>query len=569
MLSPLVCGAEVSARLDRQSIGIDETVRLFIEADGAQNTISDINTSALERDFTILNRSSSSNFQLSNGSAKATKLWTLEIEAKQVGNFTIAPFTVGNEKSNPLTLKVTKSIPTTAPNDQITKDVFLEVSPQMDSPAYIQGQITINVKLFIRSQLRIGEASLEEPEIEHAIVRKLGDDCNYQVKKNGVNFQVIERKYAIIAEEGNEVIIPPLRFQAINLDGSSRRRFAGDPFFSRFSNQGQRLRAKSQELKIALTPIPTKFNGKIWLPAHEVAVMENQNEIVKLKVGEPLTRTIQIEALGLTAEQLPKIEVEAPEGSKIYLDQPELQTSVDGSLLHALKRQSLAFIPSQPGTFTLPAINIKWWDVVNSRQRQASLPELVIKVVNNEPQALATTSANNQQDAPKEDHTQAETTDYRRPASPLGTSQPWQIASAILLLIWVITLLLWHRSLRRLPQNKKTPMSADTTRPTANRKAIQNACLNNSPQATQQAILDWAIATWQQESPTNLKTVAQKLKNPDLEKIFAELEQALYSPDDNLIWSGEKAWSELSTRLKVDPQSSSKPKKDELPPLYS
>ncbi|MCK5783216.1 MAG: BatD family protein, partial [Desulfobacterales bacterium] len=370
ILLPLTGGAQVTAKLERQVIGIDETVRVIIEADGARNTISSINTEALEKEFSILNRSSSSNFRIINGSAKASKVWTLVLEAKRTGTFTIPPFAVGKEKSNSLTLKVTDSTPETSPSNQESRDVSLEVTPLMETPAYLQGQITVSVKLFLKSQLRITDASLDEPEVEHATIKKLGKDLNYQTKRGGQSYQVIERKYAIIAEDGDKITIPPLHFQAIRLQGGSRR-FAGDPFFGHFSEQ-RKIRVKSQPLTIALTPIPKEFNGKVWLPARAMEIMDNKDEVKELKIGEPLTRTIQIEALGLTAEQLPEIEVTAPEGSKIYLDQPELQTIVDNNaLLHAVKRQSLAFIPSQTGTFTLPAITIKWWDVVNLKQRLA------------------------------------------------------------------------------------------------------------------------------------------------------------------------------------------------------
>ena len=578
-LLPLICEAQVVARLDRQVIGIDETVRLTIEADGARNTLADIDTSALESNFSILSRSSNSSFQIINGSATVKKTWTFEIEAKHTGNFTIPPFVIGKEKSDPLTLKVTDSAPATALDPQNLKNVFIEVTPEMDTPAYLQGQITVSVKLFINRQMRISEASLEEPDIAHAIVQKLGDDHNYQVKKGDKTFQVIERKYAIMAEEGDVVIVPPLRFQAVSLN-SGNRRLMGDPFFDRFTNQGKRIWAKSQELKIALTPIPAEFHGKNWLPARGLKIMEKPDAGKELKVGEPLTRIIQIEALGLTAEQLPEIEVKAPAGSKVYLDQPEMQTKIDnGDLLHAVKRQSLAFIPARPGTFTLPAINIKWWDVVNNRQESAILPERVIKVVNADPQVTAAgTSANLQQkDNQPEKSEKSESDSKSLLSSQNNIPKPddniakelklWQTVSAVLLLLWIITLLLWYRSRRSQIQSRKTtPKTA--LRPVANRESIKKACFDNDPKSAQAAILDWAAATWPEESLTNLKTVARKLRQPDLEKNFAAIEKALYSPADQSAWNGEKVWSEIADKLTVSSQTAKKQQDDLLPPLY-
>ena len=579
ILLPLTGGAQVTAKLERQIIGIDETVRLIIEADGARNTISSINTETLEKDFSILNRSSSSNFRIINGSAKASKVWTLVLEAKRTGTFTIPPFAIGKEKSNSLTLKVTDSTPETSSNNQKSRDVFLEVTPLIETPAYLQGQITVSVKLFLKSQLRITDASLEDPEIEHTIIKKLGKDLNYQTKRGGQSYQVIERKYAIIAEDGDKITIPPLHFQAIRLQGGSRR-FAGDPFFGHFSEQ-RKIRVKSQPLTIALTPIPDEFNGKLWLPALAMDIMDNKDEVKELKIGEPLTRTIQIEALGLTAEQLPEIEVTAPEGSKIYLDQPELQTIVDNNaLLHAVKRQSLAFIPSQTGTFTLPAITIKWWDVVNLKQRLATLPEKKIRVVNAKTGEVATPPADNPTIAANDPTKTGHEANISAPSADgnpkpvtevANTTKIWQTVSAILLLVWVITILLWYRYSRRLSYNGEKQKKAATQQPAANRETIKRACLDRNPQSAQQAILDWAISTWPQEATTNLKTIAHKFNNPELNEVFTDLEKALYSPDDTLIWDGEKAWQKLSVALKPGPhpgRTSSQPGKDALPPLY-
>jgi len=526
-----------------------------------------------------LSRSSNSSFQIINGSATVKKTWTFEIEAKHTGDFTIPPFIIGKEKSNPLTLKVTDSTPTTALDPQNLKNVFIEVTPQMDTPAYLQGQITISVKLFLNSQMRISEASLEEPDIAHAIVQKLGDDHNYQVKKGDRTYQVIERKYAIMAEEGDAVIVPPLRFQATSLN-SGNRRLMGDPFFNRFTNQGKRIWAKSQELKIALTPIPAEFHGKNWLPARGLEIMEKPDAGKELKVGEPLTRIIQIEALGLTAEQLPEIEVKAPEGSKVYLDQPEMQTKVDnGDLLHAVKRQSLAFIPARPGTFTLPAINIKWWDVVNNRQESAILPERVIKVVNADPQAAAAGASTKLQQNSKPGNTieKAEADPKSLPTEqnnlPKSDSQIsgelrlWQTLSAVLLFIWIITLILWYRSRRHQIQSRTTLKKA-AIRPIANRESIKKACLDNDPKSAQVAILAWAAATWPEKSITNLKAVARKLNQPELMKTFTDIEKALYSPTDQSAWNGEKAWQEIADKLTVNSQTVKKQKDDSLPPLY-
>ena len=571
-LLPLTSTAAVSARLDRQVISSDETVRLFIEADGARNSIANLDVSKLEKDFSITDQAVSNNFQIINGSSKATKTWTIELEPRRTGSFTIPSFTIGKEKTSSLTLTVTAPTPISSGTPGTRPNVFIELTPEMDSPAYLQAQITISVKLFINTQLRLGEASLEEPTLEHAAIIKLGDDRRFQSQKDGITYQVIERKHAIIAEEGREITIPPLVFQAISTNAGNRR-FPADPFFNRFSDRGQRLRARSQELTISLTPVPDEFKGKIWLPARQMAIMENSDEKKELKIGEPLTRIIQIEALGLTAEQLPEITVKTPEGCKIYLDQPEHQTKIDGTMLHAVKRQSMAFIPSQEGLFTLPEITIDWWDVVNNKQKKAVLPARQIKVV----KADGTNSEAKPQQAivSPEKNLKKTGSDNPEPSMPTpenlaqkNTLQLWQGISALLLLAWIITLMLWINARRRPVGLRKEVIRSEKKQP-ANLETIKKTCLDNHPQAAHQAILNWAAASWPQNPPTNLNAIATRLENPELGKAFNNLEETLYSPN-NLDWDGSHFWQTIAKKLqRKTPSKPSRNQKEGLPPLYS
>jgi cell division protein FtsB len=577
--SPSNCVAAVRARVDRQTISVDETVNLSIEADGALNSIAGLDTSVLEKDFSIVNQSTSSNFQIINGSSKATKIWNIELEPKHVGTLTIPSFTIHGEKTAPLTLTVTNKAPITPGSSAVIGDVFIEVLPVMETPAYLQGQITLSIKLYLKSQLNLSEASLEEPKLEHATVIKLGDDRRYQSRRNGVVYQAIERKYAIFPEEGREVVIPPLLFQAIASAGGNRF-FSNDPFFSHFPGRGRRIRMRSQELKIPLTPIPDFFRGKIWLPARNLTIKEDKIQLKKLKVGEPLTRTIQIDAFGLMAEQLPEIKVKAPDGCKIYLDQPELKNEVDGNdYIHAIKRQSMAFIPSREGTFTLPEISIDWWDVVNNRQRRSILPACQINVVatpgqqqqlvvgnqDNNPPTVKTHSA----DGAKKQAVRAKKAPSEKTVIP-DSVRLWQSVSLILLLLWLITFYCWCQALRVRVINQQKRVEQEEKKSMANRERIKKACLANDPSMVQQAILDWAAATWSQNPPTNLKNLAATIGNDELNRVFAKLDEVLYSPEAKREWDGSKFWQVIAKNLQK--KSSTKPAGKggkTLPPLYS
>ncbi|MBN2706870.1 MAG: protein BatD [Deltaproteobacteria bacterium] len=564
--------AEVRAWVDRESLSLDETVRLIVEVDGAINQASGLDTSRLENDFAIINQSSSSNIQIGNGSTSATKTWTLELEPKKTGSLTIPPFTIGGKQSPALKLTVTAQSTPLPGRLQDGDEVFIEVTPESETPPYIQSQITLSVKLYIKKTLPLHEASLEEPHLEKAVLIKLGDNRSYQKRlKNGVDYQVIERKYAILAEEGTTLTIPPLLFQG-HVGGG--RSLLSDPFLNRFPNQGRRLRARSQELKIKLLPRAEEFTGSVWLPARELTIKENWDENQTCRVGEPLTRTLRIEALGLSAEQLPQIEPAEIINCRSYPDQPELQTSIDNLQLHAVKTQAMALIPTQPGVLLLPEIRIDWWDVKNLCQRQAVLPERRLQILPDTSQPESTTNS----PLPQADHGADERdTPENSSGNPaqvpsattaFKTPRIWQGVSLGLTTIWLATLLLWLRERRRAekPQPAAEPKKEPATRDC---RRIKAAALAADPKAVYQALLDWGGANWPQSPPRNLGELASRLSHPEIEKDFAELEKELFSAGERGQWAGEIFWRKLEKNLRpYQPPSKSQQKPAQLPPLY-
>lgn len=102
----------------------------------------------------------------------------------------------------------------------------------------------------------------------------------------------------------------------------------------------------------------------------------------QLRVGEPATRTISIEAQGTSAEHMRDINLEVPSVFKIYPDQPErnnLQDGADG--INAQLRQSAAIVPRAAGIFTLPGITLHWWNLRAQRWDTAHIGALEVKVL--------------------------------------------------------------------------------------------------------------------------------------------------------------------------------------------
>src|SRR5690606_33406550 len=82
---------------------------------------------------------------------------------------------------------------------------------------------------------------------------------------------------------------------------------------------------------------------------------------VDLLSGESLTRTLTLEAEGLSASQLPALQSLAPGASdqlRQYADQPKLENVTRESGIRALRQDSAALVAQADGSFTLPALQV-------------------------------------------------------------------------------------------------------------------------------------------------------------------------------------------------------------------
>ena len=97
--------ADVKASLDASQVAVGETVQLTLEHDGQTGGQPDI--TSLQQDFDILGTSSSTIFQLVNGSASEKTQVVLTLAPKVTGHLTIPPLSWNGEQSQPLSLDVT------------------------------------------------------------------------------------------------------------------------------------------------------------------------------------------------------------------------------------------------------------------------------------------------------------------------------------------------------------------------------------------------------------------------------------------------------------------------------
>ncbi len=535
--------ADIQVSVDRNPVNVNDSFQIIFTANQEPDGSPDF--SPLEDNFEILDQQRSSNASWINGQSNRIEKWILRVLAKQSGELLIPPIAFGNDSSKPLSIVVSESRATTP---QTNDEIFLEVTATPDKP-YVQSQVLYSLKLYRR--VLITQAKLDEPQLKDAVIEKLGEDSTYNSQVQGVSYTVTERKYAIFPQQSGVFTIAPL---TLNAEVLIQRRPSFNGFFNQQSTENRRI--SSNAITLNVQPVPANFKNSNWLSAESLQLSENwSDKSMQTKVGEPLTRTMRLTAKGSTVGQLPELSGSTViDGIKSYPDQPVLKEDKQDDGLTAVREEKIAYIPSKPGDYTLPALKISWFNTKTQKVEILNLPSVTIK-------ALASSEASQQ--APK---TPASDIKIETPAistsvvnNENGDSRFWQGLSAFLALGWLLTILAFY--LRLIKKSSQTDQTKGQLPNSAIEKALKRACWENNPQAAKQAVLQWGRIQFGSDS---LGSIARLCSEP-LQTQIENLNQLLYSGQQKT-WIGEHLWEAFS---KNHIETGTVSAKDEgLEPLY-
>jgi oxygen tolerance protein BatD len=503
----------VRAWLDRDTMHLGETVTLNVESTGDVGGQPDF--SALSQDFNLLGTQSSQQVSILNGSSTTKVVWAVGLEPKHAGRIAIPALAVGSAKSSPLTLSV---LPQPAgaegkPGD----DVFLEVTAEPLAP-YVQQQVRYTVKLYFSFGLTDG--NLSEPQADGVVVQRLGQDKSYLATIGDRRYHVMERHYALTPEKSGTLALPALVFRGNTLD-------AADPtgFFSR----PRTISARSDAVQLNVKPKPSTWPvSEPWLPAQSMLLKDDSELPTEIHVGDPVTRTIRMQAQGLGFEQLPELELTAPENAEIYPDKADTRTRDDGTWLYGERVRKFAFVPTKPGSLTIPGVSVTWWDTTHDRMETAELPARTLSVL----PAAGTKPAST---APSTDigATSAETSApaaLSPPAAPVSAPSSvriWQTLAAIGFVLWLITLALWWRTRGAASAVRVDAAPSPHAGSAAHRAVFLKACSLGELAGAERALVAWARS--ERPDVRNLGELAVRLDSPAQTDALAALQRARYA----------------------------------------
>ncbi|GJL58219.1 MAG: hypothetical protein NPIRA03_10760 [Nitrospirales bacterium] len=578
-----VSAQSVRAYVDRNPVMADETFQLIVEADQASSGESP-EWHILDADFDVLGTTQSQQTSIINMRTTSLVRWIATLAPKRTGAVTIPPIHVGAHQTGPIQLEVNEPDHTREPNER--QDIFLEADVDSQVP-YLQGQVLLTLRL--ASAIAVQEGRLDEPEMDWGIVERVGKDVSYESTRKGRRYHITERRYVITPQQSGRQVIPPILFSGTVQEGRTRGTLFEELFGNRPGGLGRDpfkasrpIHRRSPKIAINVKDFPSDLNGRFWLPAKSLTLTEVwSGDTENLQIGDSPTRTIVMRATGQRGEQLPEVTVPPQPIVKIYPDKAKTQTDFDGKWIVGSREEKYVFVPTQPGTVTLPAIHVPWWNIGTDRWEEATLPAKVLTVLG-PPQPASSaqnpTSASSQSVAPMERDRQ-----LIDPQSPptFGTSDsakplPWAWITGGCFTLWLVTLVAWWRERQKRNGRGLNRAERNDGKFESERNAIQGvkaACFEQSAEKTRAALLQWASLKEKGRPCQSLKSVERLLSQPVPDP--AEISAAIWNLDRTLYtttaekqnWDGRQFWETVKPAITAKPPKSHKDVK-ELPPLY-
>lgn len=553
---------ELTASVDRDHISIEETFTLDVKLN-EQVTFGSPDFEPLADSFDVLSTSRNNQYQSINGQVESWTQWRLTLAPRRSGKLTIPALSFKGASTRPIPIEVDE--PSDQPLANAEQPVYIETSVDKNH-AYVQEQLLLTQRLM--TSVNLTSVKSEDLTVDGAQVKQVSQQ-QFQKRINGRQYAVIEVTYAIFPERSGKLVIPAVNWNVGVDDGRADPIFGHDPFFRQ---GGKILRLRTREQRIDVNPQPAGFDGRDWLPATQVSLLQSwSGDPSSFRVGEPLTRTITLQADGLTSAQLPPLPLEETDGLKYYPDQPQQNDTVSSDGVSATRTESYAIVPTRAGTFTLPAMTVSWWDTNTDSLRKATLPPQQIKVgaaaggAPAAPQTTANTSAlipdpeatdsaaASSQASPGENPADAETGSRR---------YLWPAICAVLLLSNLVTLLLWlsgrqyrgnNSTSAQLPEHQ-TAASASSERELL--RQLKDAARQNQPLLVRAALIDWARSHWPDNPPANLQDIISLTPSPALQAAIKALDSALFNPQASA--DSEAGWSatDLLQAVEAEPAAS-------------
>ena len=236
-------------------------------------------------------------------------------------------------------------------------------------PILVGQQVRVNVTV-LAPNFFLSSPQFPTFDIAGAIVTLLEENAlNTTETIDGETYAGIRRSYTITPRRAGPFTLPPVQITF---------RYAAEP--------GQ------PGVDGAVTLPPQTFTARpaegaqaTGVPALVAKVVVTQTldvDPTTMKVGDALTRTVETFAPNTQAMMIPPPTFQAPAGVRLYARDPVLAdvTTDRGGFTGGRRVDQVTYVFEAPGAYTLPAIDIGWFNADSGKQQISTAPAINVSV---------------------------------------------------------------------------------------------------------------------------------------------------------------------------------------------
>lgn len=240
------------------------------------------------------------------------------------------------------------------------------------------------------------------------------------ITKNGKTYASVQLFYHVFPYQEKDV-----EFPALNIEVET-------PPEGGFKGVKKVLKTAPKVIKVK--PVPPGFDKSGWLVADNVSVTDQwQNNLKQVKVGDVLTRNIQIGVDGTVAELIPPLKWDSISGVSQYPSRSEVENQKGKTTISASRTETMRFLLEKEGEVMIPEMVIRWYNAKQKRMYKRTLKAVELEIRPNPDLGLLESIKDSMQVAQKQvDEAEVQ------PFSVFGLSLRNAIAMLILVIVFVV-----------------------------------------------------------------------------------------------------------------------------------
>ena len=388
---------KVVISVDKNRVEIGSHIRLTVGVEGAFDT--DIPKLSMPESFSLMfGPSVSTQTTIINNRVKVFRGFMYGFSPREKGQFEIGPVTLEYKgktyTSNSINIEVVERTPfesiideksdTSGQRVDINKMVFVELTTDK-AEAYIYEEIIQSFKLYFQKGLPIDNLDYVAASTKSFLAEKLGEERRYEEVRDGILYNVIELRTALFPLVSGKIKIPPASFKCNIVIRQQRNRGS---LFDEFMGGGGRrypVERSTEPVKLTINPLPAVDKPEVFTGAVGKYTMDVLAKPTKLKVGDPITLTINIRGEGnIQTIGEPLLDPDGMKNFKAYDFETKVTITDRGYGIKGEKLFNKVIEPQSEDNDFIPGISFSYFDPELEKYKTLTYAPIPIEVERSE-----------------------------------------------------------------------------------------------------------------------------------------------------------------------------------------